>query len=51
MALVLFMGKLGYRQVQWEVHSDTYSLYTAQIPSTPPLGVFDLKMTKGKETR
>ena len=51
MALVLFMGELGYRQVQWEVHSDTYSLYTARIPSTSPLAVFGRKMPKGRETR
>ena len=51
MALVLFMGELGYRQVQWEVHSDTYSLYMAQILSTPPLAVFGRKVPKGRETR
>ena len=51
MAVVLFMGELGYRHVQWEAQNDTYSSYTAHIPSTPPLGVFSLKMPKGRETR
>ena len=51
MAVVLFMGELGYREVQWEVQGDTYSLYTARFLSTPPLGVFSLKMPEGREIR
>ena len=51
MALVLFMGELGYRHVQWEAQNDTYSSYTARIPSTPPLAVFGPKTPKSKGTR
>ena len=51
MTVVLFMGEMGYREVQWEVQGDTYSLYTARFLSTPPLGVFSLKMPEGREIR
>ena len=51
MAVVLFMGELGYRHVQWEAQNDTYSSYTAHIPSTPPLAVFGPKTPKSKGTR
>ena len=43
MAVVLFMGELGYREVQWEVQGDTSSLDTARFPSTPHLDVFRLR--------